>query len=134
MAYEEISEIPQKQKEFDLLSYKQFWNKSLKVYLQNVWKNRSLIETLLKTHSSNKEEDIIVGTPNHLNSITFSKLNTNNHDHSRFVTYINICLTTMWFSLRRDILNYKDIYCFFSSIMALSSLWLIFIQITTIQL
>ena len=55
MVYEEISGIPQKQKEFDLLNYEQFWNiiiESLKIYLQNVWKNRSLIETLLKTQKN----------------------------------------------------------------------------------
>jgi len=42
----------------------------------------------------------------------FSRLNTNDHDHSRVVIYINICLITMWFSLKRDIFNHKDICCF----------------------
>jgi len=107
---------------------------SLKIYLQNVWKNRSLIEILLETHkkfnilfiqepswsiiwtissSSNEKENIVVSTPNYLNWITFSRPNTNDHNHSRVVMYTNICLTTMWFFLKRNILNHKNI-CYFS--------------------
>jgi len=42
----------------------------------------------------------------------FFRPNTNDYDYLRVVTYINICLTTMHFSLRKDIFNYKDICCF----------------------
>ena len=51
--------------------------------------------------------------PNHLNQIIFSRLNTDDHNYLRAIIYINICLTTMCFSLRKDIFNYKDI-CYFS--------------------
>jgi len=40
----------------------------------------------------------------------FFRPNTNDYDYLRVVTYI--CLTTMHFSLRKDIFNYKDICCF----------------------
>ena len=106
---------------------------NLKIYLQNFQKNRLLIKTLLETQKnfnmlfiqksswsviwtipsfSNKEEDKVIGTPNHLNWITFSRPNTDDHDYPRVVTYINIYLMTMYFSLRKDIFNHKDICCF----------------------
>ena len=41
----------------------------------------------------------------------FSK-NTSQDDNSpRVVTYINICLHSLCFSLRKDIIDYKDISC-----------------------
>jgi len=62
--------------------------------------------------SFNKERDIVINISNYSNWTTFPRLDTNNHDHLRVVTYINICLMTIHFSLRRDILNHKNICCF----------------------
>ena len=62
--------------------------------------------------SSNEEGDRVVNTPNYPNWITFSKLDTNDHNYLRVVTYINIHLVTIQFSLRRDIFDHKDICCF----------------------
>ena len=82
---------------------------SLRIYLQNIQKNKSLIETLIEIQktsipwsiiqttpsSSNKEGDRVVNIPNYLNWITFFRLNTNDYDHLRVVMYINICLATI---------------------------------------
>ena len=70
----------------------------------------SIIQTI--PSFSNKEGDRVVNTPNYPNWITFSRPNTNDQNHSRVVTYINIHLVTMQFSLRRDIFDHKDICCF----------------------
>ena len=48
-------------------------------------------------------------TPNYLNWIMFSRPNTDDHNYLRVVIYINICLMTMCFSLRKDIFNFKNI-------------------------
>ena len=53
----------------------------------------------------------MVGVPNHLNWITFSRNSSSNIDSSRVITYINNRLSYLHFSLRKDILNYKDISC-----------------------
>ena len=105
--------------------------KNLKVFLQNVQKNRLLTDTILETDkyldilfiqklswsfiytilsSSSKERDRIVDTPNYPNWLTFSRPSTDN-SHPRMISYINTRLSHMWFSLRKDIFNHRDINC-----------------------
>jgi len=107
--------------------------KSLKIFSQNVQKNRALVDLILKTqnnfdilfiqepswilicaisNSLSKEDDKVVGILNHLNWIIFSRLNSDEHGYLRVIFYIKICLITMCFSLWKDMLNYKDICCF----------------------
>ena len=62
--------------------------------------------------SFNKEDNKVVDTLNYPNWITFSRLNSDKHDHPRVISYINICLIAIYFSLQKDIFNYKDICCF----------------------
>ena len=103
--------------------------KNLKLFSQNVQKNRFLTNTILETNkdfdilfiqeppwsfiytilsSSSKEGDRVVGTPNHPNWLTFSRHSTNNN-HPMVPSYINMRLSHICFSLRKDIFNYKDI-------------------------
>jgi len=106
---------------------------NLKVFSQNVQKNKALTNLILKTNKDfniifiqeppwsfihtilsffSKEEDKVVGALNHTNWITFSRSNSDEYDYLRVISYINICLTSIHFSLWKDIFNYKDIYCF----------------------
>jgi len=108
--------------------------KSIKLFSQNVYKNRVLTNMILETNrdfniifiqeplwstihaipsSFNKEEDKVVGTPNHLNWITFSRSTLDENDYPRVISYINICLANLHFSLHKDIFNHRDICCFF---------------------
>jgi len=59
----------------------------------------------------NEEGKNLVGVPNHLNWLTFSRNAMNNHDSSRVASYINIRLSHFCFSLRNDVLNYRNISC-----------------------
>jgi len=89
--------------------------KNLKVFLQNVQKNRLLTDTILETDkyldilfiqklswsfiytilsSSSKERDRIVDTPNYPNWLTFSRPSTDN-SHPRMISYINTRLSHM---------------------------------------
>ena len=104
--------------------------KSLKIFSQNVHKNRLLIDTILENNkniniffiqeppwsiihnissSTSKEEEKIISAPNYSLWTTFPRaLNTEN-EHLRVLTYINIKLIRLCFSLRKDIFNYRDI-------------------------
>ena len=56
----------------------------------------------------------MVGVPNYLNWITFFRNPSSNIDLSRVSTYINSRLSYLCFSLRKDVLNHRDIsYVFF---------------------
>ena len=104
--------------------------KSLKIFSQNVHKNRLLIDTILENNkniniffiqeppwsiihnissSTSKEEEKIISAPNYSLWTTFPRaLNTEN-EHLRVLTYINIKLIRLCFSLRKDIFNHRDI-------------------------
>ena len=62
--------------------------------------------------STSKKEDKIIDTPNYPNWITFLRHSSKNNDHPRVISYINICLSHLYFSLCKDIFNHKDICCF----------------------
>jgi len=103
--------------------------KSLKIFSQNVHKNRLLVDTILENNKNinilfiqepswsiicnipsfiSEEGEKIVGVPNHPLWTMFAKtLNTEN-EHLRVLTYINIKLIRLCFSLRKDILNHRD--------------------------
>jgi len=104
--------------------------KSLKLFLQNVWKNKAFMNCILETNkdfdilfiqepplsfvciipsSSNKDRNWIVGVPNHPNWITFFRPLSDNNNHLQVISYINVCFSHMWFCLRKDIINHKDI-------------------------
>ena len=55
-----------------------------------------------------KGEDL-VSVQNHLNWLMFVRNPTNKNNIPRVVTYINIRLSSLHFSLQKDILNYKDL-------------------------
>ena len=107
--------------------------RNLRVFSQNVQKNKFLTNTLLEINkdfdiiliqeplclticsipsSLNNEGEIIVGVLNHLNWITFSRNSSNDNDYSCIILYINIYLTSLWFSLQKDIFNHRNICCF----------------------
>ena len=50
-----------------------------------------------------------MGTCHHPNWIAFARNPSNNNDFPRVITYINICLFSLRFLLRKDIFNHQDI-------------------------
>jgi len=103
-------------------------------FLQNIWKNRFLTNIILENNknfniifiqeiswstiqtipsSPEKEGEQIVGTPNHPFWITFSRNSVNNNEHPKVLIYINIQLIQLCFSLRKDIINYRNINLIF---------------------
>ena len=106
------------------------WKNTIKIFSQNIWKNYLIVNIILKTKfefniifvqepswtticsvpsSRNCKGNELVGVPNHLNWLIFSKNPTVNSDFPRVVTYINIRLLSLYFLLRKDILNHRDI-------------------------
>jgi len=102
----------------------------IKIYLQNVWKNNFLINTILKTHSlfdiifiqelswsiiqsivssSSCKGEELVGVSNHLNWTVFSRNNSWADKFPYVISYINIHLSFIHFSLQNNILNHKNI-------------------------
>ena len=61
--------------------------------------------------SSNKEKEELIGVSNHSNWIIFSRNLSNSQDLPRVITYINIRLSNLCFSLHKDLLDHKDISC-----------------------
>ena len=104
--------------------------RNLKLFLQNVWKNRLLTDIILENKKefdiifiqeflwsfiwtnpnlTSKKGDRIVGTSNYLSWIIFSRQSTHDKDHPKAIMYINVWLTQFWFSLRKDVLNHRNI-------------------------
>ena len=54
----------------------------------------------------------MVGVSNHPNWITFSRNSSNPQNSQRVITYINIRLLNLCFSLHKDLLDYRDISFF----------------------
>jgi len=63
--------------------------------------------------SMNKEGKELVGVSNHPNWIIFSRNLLHISDSSRVITYINVRLSLLYFSLQKNIFNYRDISCIF---------------------
>ena len=109
----------------------------LKFFSQNIRKNKLIVNTILEIQfsydiifiqkslwsiicsvpsSNNYEGEPLVGIPHHPNWITFARPLFNQLDYPRVMTFINICILYLHFSLRNDILNYKNIsYISFSN-------------------
>ena len=126
--------------------------KSFKLFSQNVWKNKTFMNTILESYIdfnilfiqeplwsfiysipsfSNKEGDSLVGAPNHSNWITFFRpMNNNNNHPMSFYTSIHISLTCA-FLYKKIYLIIKILIAFPFSIMVTSSLCSMYIQITT---
>jgi len=56
-----------------------------------------------------EEEEQLVGVLNHPNWSTFSKNASNDCDFPRVISYINIRLSQLCFSLQKDVFNYRNI-------------------------
>ena len=104
--------------------------KNIKVFLQNIWKNNVIVNTILETQfnfnvvfiqelfwmtihailsSKSRDGEELVRVPNHPNWIVFANISSSIHDYPRVITYINIKLSSFQFSLCKDIFNYRDI-------------------------
>ena len=104
----------------------------LKFFSQNVRKNKLIVDTILETQSlydiifiqeplwsiihsipssNNCKEEPLVGVPHHPNWITFTRSLSNQSDYPRVVSFINMCISHLCFSLQNDILNHRDISC-----------------------
>ena len=97
---------------------------------QNVHKNAFIVNTILEIYShfdiiliqepswsivhlipssSSSEGEVLVGAPHHPNWLSFARPSSSQLDFPRVLAYINICLSSLHFSLRKDIINYRDI-------------------------
>ena len=104
--------------------------KDLKIFSQNVRKNNFIINTILKVnynfnvifiqelswttirsiHSSENCKDIpMVDVPNHPNWLTFARESDLTNNSPRVIIYVNIRLSSLRFSLYKDIISHKDI-------------------------
>ena len=104
--------------------------KDLKIFSYNVWKNNFIINSILKINhnfniifiqelswttirsipsSENCEGIPLVSIPNHPNWLTFARESNSANDSPRVIIYINIRLSSLHFSLRKDIINHRDI-------------------------
>ena len=104
--------------------------KNLRIFLQNIWKNSLIINTILETQSQfdiifiqepswseirrissslDCEGEMLIGTTHHPNWLSFARIPSEESDYPRVIAYINIHLASFWFLLRKDIINYRDI-------------------------
>ena len=104
--------------------------KNLKILSQNVQKNYLIVNTILETQShfdiiliqeppwfvihkvpstSSSKGKNLIGTIHHLNCLLFAINPVNKATSPRVTVYINICLSSLCFSLRSDIINHTDI-------------------------
>ena len=104
--------------------------RNLKVFSQNVCKNSVIINTILETQnqfdiiliqelpwseirkipsSVNCDSEPFMGICHHPNWIAFAGSPSKSNDFPRVITYINICLSSLQFLLRKDIFNHRDI-------------------------
>ena len=108
--------------------------KNLKIFLQNVCKNSLIINTLLETlnqfdiiliqeplwseiqkisSTSNSNGEHLIGTSHHPNWVFFTRIPSDKKDFPRVITYVNICLSSLHFLFRKDIINHRDISLIF---------------------
>jgi len=102
----------------------------LNIFSQNICKNALIVNSILETHShfdiiliqelpwsiiqlilslASSEEEVLVGSPYHPNWLSFARPSTTQLNYPRVLAYINIHLSSLWFSLCRDIINHRDI-------------------------
>ena len=104
--------------------------KDLKIFSQNVRKNNIIINTILGVNhdfdiifiqeslwttirsipsSKNCEGIPLIGVTNHPNWLTFTRGSDMENNYPRVIIYVNIRLSSFWFSLCKDIFNHRDI-------------------------
>ena len=104
--------------------------KNIKIFSQNIQKNNLIINMILETQfefnilfiqepswsticsipsSKSKDSKELIGVPNHLNQLVFANKLSNIYDCPRVVTYVNIRLSPLHFSLCKDILSHRNI-------------------------
>ena len=103
--------------------------KDICIFSQNIHKNNFIINTILEIQFSfniifiqklfwsyiqsipslNNFEEELVDIPNHSNWTTFSRNPTYADDFFRVIMYINIHLSSLCFTLCKDIYNHRDI-------------------------
>ena len=102
----------------------------LNIFSQNVCKNTLIINSILEMYnhfdiiliqelpwsiiwsipsSASSEGEVLVGSSHHPNWLSFARPSISQLDYLRVLAYINICLSSLWFSLHRDIINHRDI-------------------------
>ena len=107
---------------------------NLKLYSQNIHKNSLIVNTILETQlsfniifiqeppwsviqsipsSTSCKGEELVGVTYHLNWLTFSRSPSCASEFPRVIAYINTCISSLWFSLRNNILNHRDLFCIF---------------------
>ena len=105
--------------------------RDIKLFSQNIQKNSLIVKTILKvksefniifiqelswaiicsiSSSTNCKEDDIVSVVNHPNWLTFARNSVNKSECPRVAIYVNIRLFSFCFSLRRDIIDFRDIF------------------------
>ena len=103
---------------------------NLRIFSQNVWKNSLIVNTILETQTQfniifiqeppwseicrissilSSEGKDLIGTTCHPNWLLFARNPTDRSDSPRVITYINICLSSLHFSLCSDIINHRDV-------------------------
>jgi len=104
---------------------------TLKIFSQNVRKNKTLMNTILENNKNNMDiilvqeppkslirrvpshtdptGDPIHGTPNHPDWTLFIRQDPNQENYARVATYVNKKLQKMRFTLRLDIINHQDV-------------------------
>jgi len=104
--------------------------KNFKILSQNIQKNYLIVNTILEIQShfdiiliqeppwsvickvpstSSSEGENLVETIHHLNWLLFAINPMDKATSPRVTAYINICLSSLWFTLRSDIINHTDI-------------------------
>ena len=100
---------------------------NLKIFSQNICKNSLIINTILETQhhfdiiliqelpwseickipsATNCDGEPFMGSCHHPNWIMFARTPSNSINFPRVITYINICLSSLRFLLRKDIFNH----------------------------
>ena len=104
---------------------------NLKIFSQNIRKNKTLTDIILETQKNvsniifiqelpqsllrqlpshtNSEDDPYYGTLNHLDWLLFIQNDRGIENYPRVATYVNKRLSRMRFSLRKDLINHCDI-------------------------
>ena len=126
---------PWKQNKINSLSCK--WDISmiydvLKLFSQNIWKNNLIVNTILEIqlafdimfiqepiwltiqtipNSTSCKGEELVGIPHHFNWLTFTRIIANQSNSPRVLTYINICVSYLHFSMQNNIFNHRDVSC-----------------------
>jgi len=102
----------------------------LKIFSQNIQKNNFIINTILKVNynfniifiqkpswttirsipsSENCEGIPLIDIPNHPNWLTFARESNSVNDSPKVIIYVNIRLSSLRFSLCKDVISHKDI-------------------------